>query len=135
MFNLSTTVLALSLYSLLNVLTFILDVILLNRFRQFSIITLILCKLLAIAIKLLHGSILSLQPIKFCFCVPSKKSQSHLVTFDQLAISPLFLFRTYCYGFVLGFLNVSIFMGALPSSVSSYYYDKIFFIQCNFLNM
>lgn len=38
----------------------VLVVILLNHFRQLSVITLILSKLLAIAIKLLHGSILPL---------------------------------------------------------------------------
>lgn len=53
------TVLAFSLYSLLKMISLsVLEVILLNRFRQFSVITLILSKLLAIAIKLLHGSIL-----------------------------------------------------------------------------
>lgn len=52
-------VLALSLYCLLKMISLsMLEVILLNHFRQFSVITLILSKLLAIAIKLLHGSIL-----------------------------------------------------------------------------
>lgn len=53
------TVLAFSLYSLLKMISLsVLEVILLNRFRQFSVTFLILSKLLAIAIKLLHGSIL-----------------------------------------------------------------------------
>lgn len=54
-FSLGTTMLALSFYSSQNDLTFNVGG---YSCEQFSVITLILSKLLAIAIKLLHGSIL-----------------------------------------------------------------------------